>query len=317
MQLFGVFLITKGEFTIGMLTAFQGFLSYAMSPINELLGIYKSFIQMRTDMERIEDVLDYAPEIVALPGAEKNLTDDKKLVGNIKINNLNFGYSKLAAPLIQNFSLEVKPGSCVALVGGSGSGKSTISKLIMGLYKPWGGEILFDGQKKEEIDEYKFHSSISMVDQEKIFFHDTVKNNIKMWDESIEDFAMIIAAKDADVHQTIISKPKGYNHIFSEGGNDFSGGQCQRIEIARVLAQEPSILVLDEATSALDAKTEQIVIENIRKLGCTCIVVAHRLSTVRDCDEIIVLDNGKVAERGTHNELMELDGKYKKLVTTE
>lgn len=311
----GVYLIINGNFTIGMLTAFQGFLTNFWDPINDFIDMYKNFVSMKCDMERIEDVLDY-PEDEGL-NFENNIKEEGKLKGYVDIKNLTFGYNRLLPPLIENFSLSLKPGSKIALVGGSGSGKSTIAKLIMGLYKPWQGEITFDGKEKHEIDSYKFHSSISMIDQEKTMFNDTIRNNIKMWDSSIEDFAMILAARDAEIHSDIISRPNGYNHILKEGGTDFSGGQCQRMEIARALALEPTIVIFDEATSALDAKTENNVMKNIKELGCTCIIVAHRLSTVRDCDEIIVLDKGKVAERGTHEELMENSGKYKDLISTE
>lgn len=205
----------------------------------------------------------------------------------------------------------------MAIIGGSGCGKSTIAKLVTGLYKPWKGAVKFDGLTKDEIDPYKFHSSVAIVDQDKVMFHDTIKNNITMWDGSIEDFAVMMAAKNSDIHEAILSRPDGYNHVLVEGGKDFSGGQCQRIEIARAMAQEPTIMILDEATSALDAKTENKVMQNIRKSGCTCIVIAHRLSTIRDCDEIIVLDNGVVVERGKHDELMAKGGKYKELVITE
>lgn len=310
----GVYMIMDGSFTIGMLTAFNGFLSSFLSPISDLMDVYQSFVQMKNDIDRIEDVMECPTDVNEDVKSNK---EEDKLTGNLQINNITFGYSKLAPPLIENFSLSLKPGSSVALVGGSGSGKSTIAKLIMGLYNVWDGEILFDGKKRNEIDNYKFHSSISMVDQDKILFNDTIKNNIKMWDESIEDFAMILASRDADIHEAIIKRPDGYNHVIREGGKDFSGGQCQRMEIARVLAQEPTIIILDEATSALDAKTECTVMNNIRKLGCTCIVVAHRLSTIRDCDEIIVLDKGQVVERGTHDELMKNGKKYAELVTTE
>ncbi len=311
----GVYMIMSGSFTIGMLTAFNGFLSLFLSPISDLISVYSDFVQMKCSMERVEDVMEYPTDVEYKQDAA--LKEDNKLTGNVELKNITFGYSKLAQPLIKDFSLKLKPGSSVALVGGSGSGKSTIAKLIMGLYDVWDGEILFDGKKIKDIDSYKFHSSISMVDQDKIMFNDTIKNNIRMWDESIEDFAVMLAARDADIHEAIIQRPDGYNHVMREGGKDFSGGQCQRMEIARVLAQEPSIIILDEATSALDAKTENIVMNNIRKLGCTCIVVAHRLSTIRDCDEIIVLDRGQVVERGTHDELMKNGGRYMQLVTTE
>lgn len=316
LQLSGIYLIMRGNFTIGMLTTFQGFLSGFLGPVGSIIDVYKSFVTMRLNVERVEDVLNYPLDVKEIP-AVASKEEETKLTGMLELKNITFGYSKLANPLIKDFSLTLKPGSWVALVGGSGSGKSTIAKLIMGLFKPWEGEILFDSQKKEDIDKYKFHSSIAMVDQDKVMFSDTIKNNIKMWDESIEDFAMILAARDADIHKSIITRPDGYNHVMREGGRDFSGGQCQRIEIARALSQEPTIVIFDEATSALDAKTEEIVMQNIRKLGCTCIVVAHRLSTIRDCDEIIVLDRGSVVERGTHSNLMKQDGLYTQLVTTE
>ncbi len=314
----GVYLIMHGHFTIGMLMAFQSFLDRFLAPIGDIMDIYSSFVEMRCEMERVEDVLDYPVDV------EENFKqnsstqgDERKLRGEVEVDNITFGYSKLAAPLLENFSMSLKPGSWVAIVGGSGSGKSTLAKLVTGLYKPWSGQITFDGQTREEMDPYKFHNSVSIVDQEKVMFHDTIKNNIKMWDDSIEDFAVMMAAKDSDIHDAIVSRPEGYNHVLKEGGRDFSGGQCQRIEIARALAQEPTIVILDEATSALDAKTENIVMDNIRKAGCTCIVIAHRLSTVRDCDEIIVLDKGKVVERGKHDELINNNGKYKELVITE
>ncbi len=315
----GIYIIMKGQFTIGMFTAFQGYLGMFLSPIGQILDIYQSYVGMRCEMERVEDVLDYPVDVSSdvLTESQSSPENENKLNGYIEVDNITFGYAKLAKPLLEDFSLSMTPGKWIAIVGGSGSGKSTIAKLITGLYKPWKGSITFDGKTKDEIDPYKFHSSIAMVDQDKVMFHDTIKNNIRMWDESIEDFAVTLAARDSGIHDTIITRPDGYEHVISEGGKDFSGGQCQRIEIARALAQEPTIIILDEATSALDAKTEQSVMENIRRSGCTCVVIAHRLSTVRDCDEIIVLDKGQVVERGKHDELMALDGTYKKLIITE
>jgi NHLM bacteriocin system ABC transporter peptidase/ATP-binding protein len=313
----GVYLILDGVFTIGMLLAFQGFLTSFLSPVNQLIDVGQSFITMRSSMERVEDVLNYQPDA---PDQELWPVDNEpleKLSGEIEIKNITFGYNKLSEPLIKDFSLSIKPGSAVAIVGGSGSGKSTLAKLIAGLYKPWAGEILFDGKKHEEITPYIFKGSVAMVDQEITLFEDTVANNIRMWDTSIEDFAVILAARDAEIHDTIISRPDGYSHIIKEGGKNFSGGQRQRLEIARVLAQEPTVAILDEATSALDAKTEEQVMNNIRNAGVTCIVIAHRLSTVLECEEIVVLDKGLVVERGTHEDLYARGGKYARLVSSE
>ncbi|BED93135.1 MAG: NHLP family bacteriocin export ABC transporter peptidase/permease/ATPase subunit [Candidatus Paraimprobicoccus trichonymphae] len=317
MMVAGTYLIMHGNITLGIFTAFGRFLKLFLNPVSTFMDIYQSFISMRCDMERIDDVLEYPTDVKNVTASKDDKTD-RKLLGKLEIKNLTFGYSKLAKPLLEDFSLNLDPGSWVALVGGSGSGKSTIAKLIMNLYKPWKGEILFDGLKRSKIDDYRFHASIAMVDQERIIFDDTIKNNIKIWDESIEDFAITIAARDAGIHDDILSRKDGYNHKMREGGKDFSGGQCQRMEIARALSQEPTLIVLDEATSALDSKTEQKIMQNIKDLRCSCLVVAHRLSTIRDCNEIIVLNGGKVVQRGTHDELMKAENNhYNKLITTE
>ncbi|ATW23937.1 NHLP family bacteriocin export ABC transporter peptidase/permease/ATPase subunit [Candidatus Formimonas warabiya] len=310
----GVYLILDGLFTIGMLLAFQGIFTLFLTPVNQLIGVGQSFMTMRSLMERVEDVLNYRPDVFL---DQQEAETEGKLSGAVEIKNLTFGYSKLSEPLIHDFSISIKPGSAVAFVGGSGSGKSTLAKLITGLYAPWSGEILFDGRRREDISEYTLKSSVAMVDQEITLFEDTVANNIRMWDSSIEDFTVILAARDADIHDTIVSRPDGYAYIMKEGGKNFSGGQRQRLEIARVLAQEPTVIILDESTSALDAKTEAEVMRNIRNIGATCIVIAHRLSTIRDCDQIVVLDRGVVVERGTHEELYARGGKYSQLVTSE
>lgn len=315
----GVYLIIKGKFTAGMVLAFQGYLTHFLLPAQSLVSAGQSLQEMRTEMERIDDVMEYPKDPIL---DRSSVDDDKdkevgKLSGLVELKNVTFGYSKLSAPLIEDFSLTIKPGMSIAFVGGSGCGKSTLSKLISGLYRPWSGEILFDGKKIEEIDRDRFTGSVAVVNQNIILFEDTIANNIKMWDKSIEDFEMILAARDAQIHEDIMKRQGGYSYKIREGGLDFSGGQRQRIEIARVLAQDPTFIIMDEATSALDAQTEFDVVSSIKERGITSVVVAHRLSTIRDCDEIIVLDEGKVVERGTHDQLMELGGVYKELVTSE
>lgn len=311
----GIWFTMEGSFTIGMIMAFQGLLSSFTAPVASLIGAGQTIQEMRTSMERIEDVMLYKDD----PCYDIHTTDTNfsKLKGEIEVKNLTFGYSPLGEPVIKNFSLHIKPGQRIAIVGGSGCGKSTISKLISGLYQPWSGEILYDGKHLNEIDRDVFTGSLAVVDQDVILFEDTISNNIKMWNNTIEDFEMILAVKDAQMHEEIMEREGGYNYKIKEDGKDFSGGQRQRLEIARVLALDPSVIILDEATSALDAKTEFDVVKAIEERGITCIVIAHRLSTIRDCDEIIVLDNGIVKERGKHDELYAKGGIYTELISND
>ena len=313
----GVRLAMNGQFTLGMIVTFQGLLSSFMGPAATLVEAGQTIQEMRTSMERVEDVLENQEDPVLSYGEEKDEQEFNKLSGEVELRHVTFGYSRLGKPTVQDFSLHMKTGSRVAIVGASGCGKSTISKLIAGLYQPWEGEILFDGKPISEIPRNIFTGSVAMVDQEIVLFEDTIANNIRMWDETIEDFEVILAARDAQIHDDILQRPGGYQARLTENGKDLSGGQRQRIEIARVLAQDPSIIILDEATSALDAKTEYELVKAIRDRGISCIVVAHRLSTIRDCDEIIVLDKGQIVERGTHDELFARGGVYTELVTSE
>jgi len=311
----GAYLIMSGNFTAGMLLAFQGFLSSFIAPVNSILKIGQNFQEMRADMERVEDVMNYKTDVEY--SENKNENPCNKLTGKLEMKNVTFGYNKLVPPLVENFNLTLQPGKSVALVGGSGSGKSTLAKLISGLYRPWSGEIYFDHKKIDEIEREIFTGSLAVVDQDIVLFEDTISENLRMWDKSIEDFEILLAARDAQIHEDIMKRDGGYQSVIKEDGKNFSGGQCQRLEIARVLAQDPTIVILDEATSALDSRTEFEVIRAIKNRGITCVIIAHRLSTIRDCDEIIVLRNGQVAERGTHEYLYSLDGEYAKLISTE
>lgn len=311
----GVWFAMEGTFTVGMIMAFQGVLSSFSAPAMTLISAGQTLQEMRTQMERVEDVMLYRED--ACYKTEVKEENFAKLRGAIELKNVTFGYSRLSEPVIKDFSLNVKPGGRVALVGASGCGKSTISKLVSGLYQPWSGEILYDGKRLNEIDRNVFTGSLAVVDQEITLFEDTIGENIKMWDDSIEDFEMIMAARDAQMHEEIMRREGGYRYKIAEGGKDFSGGQRQRLEIARVLAQDPTVIILDEATSALDAKTEYDLVKAVKDRGITCIVVAHRLSTVRDCDEIIVLDHGVAVERGTHEELYAKGGKYTQLISND
>ena len=316
----GVYLTMQGEYTLGGVMMFQGFLSSFMTPAQSLVTAGQTVQEMRTQMERVEDVMEY-PEDEALTAYKGDAGVEaqplEKLRGGIELKNVTFGYSKLAEPLIEDFSLTLAPGERVALVGSSGCGKSTVAKLVSGLYQPWSGEVLFDGKPRSAYPRDVLVGSLAVVDQDITIFEDTISANITMWDSTIKDFEVVMAAHDAQLHDDITKLPGGYQHKLSSGGKNLSGGQRQRMEIARVLAQDPTIVIMDEATSALDARTEYEVVNAIHERGITCIVIAHRLSTVRDCDEIIVLDRGKVVERGTHDELIAKGGAYAELVASE
>jgi NHLM bacteriocin system ABC transporter peptidase/ATP-binding protein len=305
--------VMDGVLTIGMLVGFQTLMAAFSEPVMQLVGFGNEIQQTRIDVERLDDVLrqELDPGFQRRPEHEAIPT---QLGGGMRIDGLAYGYSPLDPPLIADFSLDLQPGARVALVGRSGSGKSTVGKLIAGLYTPWGGDILLDGMRIEQTPRATLRHSVAYVDQNTALFPGTIRDNISLWDPTLPDERIVAAAQDAMIHPDIAARPNGYDHAVEEGGRNFSGGQRQRIIMARALALEPSLMVFDEATSALDAATEFRIMERLRRRGCSCVIVAHRLSTVRDCDEIIVLDRGAIVERGTHAALMAANGHYRALV---
>ena len=313
----GGYLIIQGQLTMGALIAFQLLMGQFTAPIQSLVGFGSQIQQIRGDLSRIQDVMDHETDPLCETPPLQATDRTEKLSGAIELRDVGFQYGPLDPPFIENFSLKLDPGCRVALVGTSGSGKSTLAKLILGLHQPTAGEVLYDGEKITEIPRELFTASVASVDQDIFLFESTVDEEIRLWDSSIERNVVIRAARDACIHNDIAARPGGYGSQVSENGGNFSGGQRQRIEIARALAKNPTICVLDEATAALDAVTEKTIDDNLRRRGLTCVIVAHHLSTIRDCDEIIVLDHGKVIERGTHDSLIKSNGRYAQLVSMQ
>lgn len=314
----GAWRIIHGDLTIGMLLALQALLAAFLNPLMQMVNLGSTLQTLKIDIARLNDVLKNKIDRVFTFSKETPQQEDGyKLKGYLELKNITFGYSPLSPPLIDQLNLTLKPGQRVALVGPSGCGKSTIAKMVSGLYEPWSGEILYDGKPIQEIPRNVLHHSIASVDQDIFLFSGRIKDNLTLWDSTIPESEIIQAAKDAQIHDEILKRQENYEAKLTEGGANLSGGQRQRLEIARALVLSPSILIMDEATSALDSTSEELISRNIRRRGCTCVMIAHRLSTIRDCDEILVLDQGKVVQRGTHEELRALPGIYQELIEKE
>lgn len=314
MLIFGSMEVINGDMTPGMLMCFNGFLSAFSSPFDNIVSFVRSIQQVKNDMMRVDDIMNYKEENRYITVKDEDM-EGRKLRGEVIMENVSFGYNKLEKPLVKGFDLKATPGQSIALVGSSGCGKSTISKMLSGLYEPWGGSILFDGTEIENITAEVVTSSIAVVTQQISLFEGSIYENISGWNAGLTQEQVIAAAKDACIHDEIVQKSGGYSYVLRENGSNISGGQRQRIEIAKALAVNPTVLILDEATSSLDSTTEKAILDNIKRRHCTCIVVAQRLSTIRDCDEIIVMEHGRIKERGTHDQLISYPGLYRKLVS--
>ncbi len=312
--IFGSLEVISGDLTPGMLFCFNGFLAAFSAPFDNIVSFVRSIQQIKNDMMRVEDIMNYQEEKRYNTVKDEEM-EGRKLRGEIVMENVAFGYCKMEPPLIKGFDLKAESGQSIALVGSSGCGKSTVSKLLSGLYEQWDGSILFDGTEIENITAEVVSSSIAVVTQQISLFEASIYDNISCWNSAITQEMVIKAAKDACIHDEIVKRTSGYGYILKENGSNISGGQRQRIEIAKALAINPTVLILDEATSSLDSSTEKMILDNIKRRHCTCIVVAQRLSTIRDCDEIIVMDQGRIRERGNHEMLVARNGLYKKLIS--
>lgn len=309
----GGLLVIRGEMTMGMLIAFNSLFDSFSQPVNALVGFIRNIQKLKANLTRVDDINRYQQDPRYLDDQAK-IALKRKLSGEIRLEGISFGYSTLKPALVENFDFHLRSGESIAFVGSSGCGKSTVAKMVSGLYRPWSGQILVDGHPMDRVSKEVLNASIATVSQNITLFTGSIRDNLTMWNNAILEEDMIAAAKDACIHDFIIQQPNGYDYMLTEGAANLSGGQRQRLEIARALATKPTILIMDEATSALDPIVEKQVMDNIKRRGCTCVIVAHRLSAIRDCSQIVVMSRGKIVQRGTHQSLKDVDGYYRNFI---
>ena len=312
----GGYLIIISKITVGTLVAFQSLAMSFMLPFQQFVQVGTCLQEMQGNMNRVDDVLHYPAEVIPL---ETQKTEEVAyLTGRVEFRDVTFGFNQLEPPLFENLSFIMEPGRWLGVMGASRSGRSTIANLLIGLVEPWSGEILIDGKPRSFYTRETLAVAMGFASQEVTLFDGTIRDNLTLWDTTIAEQDVVAAAKDAEVHSVILARSGAYDAMINGSAANFSGGERQRLEIARALVYNPTLLVLDSAMSSLDGPLEKRVLCNLRRRPFSLLIIAHRLSSLRECDDILVLDKGKIVAQGSHEKLMQdKEGLYAKMMGME